>query len=401
MVGASLPFMSSLLRRLYIAQLATSTVDGAVLTIATLFFAVISGFGEAVVGLALAAGALAGLLLSVPIGMLADRVGIARTAAALSGVAALAMVLFLLADTVSVYAAGAICWGVAQSSLLSLRQALAASQTPLEGRVRLRAMLHTLVNIGMGLGSAWGAAAIALGRHEIFLGTFVVNAVVYLLAGFGYLTMHASSQAAIARLPLAESPAWRDGRLLLLTALNAVLQFTLPVMSVLLPIWVVTRTAAPDWLPAAALVMNMLIVVAVQLRWATWVNTAARARASGLIAAAAALLACTVLGLAPSFDGGLASAAALVGVLLTTVTEVTGGAAAWFQLTRLSPLGKQGEFQAVFATSTTLARIIGPALLLPFAIGVGLPAWLAIGAAMALAGVLLASTIARHATPSV
>jgi hypothetical protein len=50
----------------------------------------------------------------------------------------------------------------------------------------------------------------------------------------------------------------------------------------------------------------------------------------------------------------------------------------------------------VFATSTTLARIVGPAVLLPVAIGVGLPAWLGIGALMALAGVLLAATISRH-----
>lgn len=381
-----------LLRRVYAAQLATALGDGAVLTTATLFFGVISGFGEAVVGIALGGGALIGLLLSVPIGILADRVGLARMAALLSLVAATAMVLFSIAQTPGTYIAGAICWGVAQSSLMPMRQALAASQVPLERRVRLRAILHTLLNIGMGLGAAWGAVAIALQLHSVFIGTFVANAVICVLTGIGYLTLHASTRAAVAQLPAAESPAWRNGRLLALTALTAMLQFVMPVLSVLLPIWVVTRTAAPEWLPAAALVMNMVIVVATQLRWATWVSTASRARISVFMAGGAALLGCIALGLAPVFAPTVLT---IVGVLLITVTEVCAGAAAWYQLTRLSPVGRQGEFQAVFATSTTLARIIGPAILLPVVIGVGLPAWIVLGVVILFAGSLLSVLLKR------
>src|SRR4051812_19993709 len=152
--------MHSLLRRIYAAQLSTAVGDGAVLTTATLFFAVIKGFGEGVVGPALGGGALLGLVLSVPLGRLADRIGLARAAAGFSVVAAAAMVLFAIAQTPGMYVAGALCWGVAQANLLPLRQALAASQVPLEGRIRLRAILHTLLNVGMGLGAAWGAVAI-------------------------------------------------------------------------------------------------------------------------------------------------------------------------------------------------------------------------------------------------
>lgn len=386
-----------LLRRLFVAQLVTALGDGAVLTTATLFFAVIVGFGEQLVGLTLGAGALAGLLLSVPLGMLADKVGIARTAAVLSGLAAVAMILFALAQTPPMYIAGALCWGVAQASLAPMRQALAASQVPLEDRVRLRAILHTLMNIGMGLGAAWGAVAVALQLHPVFVITFIVNAVICVANGIGYLTLHSRSIAAMPHLPMAESPAWRNGRLLALTGLAATLQFAMPILSVLLPIWVVTKTAAPDWLPAAALVMNMLIVVGAQLKWATWVNTAARARLSVLVAGAAAVLACVTLGLAASLPAAGATVATIVGVLLITITEVTAGAATWFRLTQLSPVGRQGEFQAVFATSTTVARIVGPALLLPVVIAFGLPAWVILGLVVALAAILLTVTLRARA----
>jgi len=384
-----------LLRRVYAAQLATSLGDGAVVTTATLYFAVFRGFGEGVVGPALGGGALAGLLLSVPLGVLADRIGIARTAAAVSLVAVAAMALFAAANGPAMYVAGALCWGIAQASLVSMRQALAASQVPLESRVRLRAVLHTLVNIGMGIGSAWGAVAIALDSPSLFVGTFVVNAFVCLATGALYLGMHASSSAAIARLPRSESVAWRDGRLLALTAIAAMLQLAIPILGVLTPIWVVERTSAPEWLPAVALTMNMLVVVAVQLRWATWVNSVARARISAAIAGAAALLACLVLGLASGLPNAAATIAVLAGILLITVTEVCAGAASWYRLTQLSPVGRQGEFQAVFATATTAARIVGPALLLPLVMAVGLPVWAALGVVIAGAAVLLASALRR------
>ena len=384
------------LGRLFVAQVVTSVGDGAVLTTATLYFAVIVGFGEQLVGFALAGGALAGLLLSVPIGILADRIGLARAAAALSGVSATAMVLFAVASTPPMYVIGAGLFGVAQASLAPMRQAIAASQLPLDGRVRMRALLHTLHNIGFGAGAAAGAVAVALHLHAVFVGVFVTVAAICVITGIGYLTLHASTTAALSTLPGAESRVWRNPRLLALTGLSAVLQFAMPILSVLLPIWVATRTSAPEWLAAAALAMNTVIVVAVQLRWATFVNTAGRAKVSALIAGAAALLATVVLGTASGLDEAPAIIATIGGVLLITVTEVCAGAAAWFQLTRLSPVGRQGEFQSVYATSTTFARIVGAGVLLPVVMAVGLLAWGVLGAVIAVAGILLAVALGRR-----
>lgn len=386
--------MQSVLRRVYAAQLTTALGDGAVLTTATLYFAVIRGFGEGVVGPALGGGALLGLLLSVPLGRLADRIGLARAAAGFSVIAAVSMALFATSPTPAVYVAGALCWGVAQANLLPLRQALAASQVPLEGRVRLRAVLHTLLNIGMGLGAAWGAVAIALDDRAVFTATFVVHGAICLATGAVYAFLHSSAKRGAA-LPGAESAAWRDRRLLALTGLAGLLQLSIPILGVLTPIWIVERSAAPEWLPAVALTMNMLLVVAVQLRWATWVRTARRARLSAFVAGGAAIAACLTLGLAPGLGGVGAAVAALAGILFITVTEVTAGAASWFRLTQLSPVGRQGEFQAVFSTSTTIARIIGPALLLPLVMAVGLPAWAALGLLIAGAGATLAGVLRR------
>jgi hypothetical protein len=164
-------------------------------------------------------------------------------------------------------------------------------------------------------------------------------------------------------------------------------------LSVILPIWVATRTAAPEWLAALVLALNCAIVIATQLRWAGWVRTPERARVSSWLAAGSAVVAAVLVGLSDGVTQPAAVALVLGGGLLITVAEVCGGAAAWFQLTRLSPVGRQGEFQSVYGTSTTLARVVGPAVLLPLVIWYGLPAWIALGviiggAAYALAGML-------------
>lgn len=387
-----------LLARLYAAQVATSFGDGAVLATATLFFGVLSGFGVGAVGLALGGGALAGLLLSVPIGILADRVGIALTAALLSGLSAVAMVLFALAQSSTVYVVGAVAYGVAQASLMPMRQALAASQVGPDARVRMRAMLHTLLNIGLAFGTLWGAVAIAIGQPAFFVATFIGNAVICVLTGLGYLTMRATEP--IAHLPAMESPAFRDARLLALTGVAALLQCTMAFLSVILPIWVATRTAAPEWLAAAVLAMNCVIVIATQLRWATWVESARRARLSAWVAAAGAIGAAVLVGYSGSVTQPTAIVLVLAAGLLITIAEVCGGAAAWFQLTRLSPVGRQGEFQSVYGTSTTIARIVGPALLLPLVIAFGLPAWIALGVLIAGGATALAGMLARPASRS-
>ncbi|WP_224387816.1 hypothetical protein [Pseudonocardia sp. ICBG1293] len=113
--------------RVLVAQFVGSLTDGAVLATAVLYATTRIGVGAATVGVVLATAAAAALVLSVPIGMLADRVGLGRAATGLGAVAAAGLLLHAGAGGTAGYAAGAVCFAVGQAGLSAVRQAVAVS----------------------------------------------------------------------------------------------------------------------------------------------------------------------------------------------------------------------------------------------------------------------------------
>jgi MFS family permease len=86
----------------------------------------------------------------------------------------------------------------------------------------------------------------------------------------------------------------------------------------------------------------------------------------------------------------LATVLALVGVAMLTLGEVAAGPAAWHLALRGTPAARQGEYQAVFGMSFSLARILGPLIALPLITRFGPAGWVAVAVVMVSAGVSLA-----------
>lgn len=383
------------LRRMYTAQAVGAVVDGAVLATAVLYFGTRVGVPVPWIGLVLGAANLLALTAAVPLGALTDAVGARRAAVGFTCLVGASLAVYTVADGPWSYAVGAVVFVVAQTGSGAARQAVVAARVATTGRVAARARMHTLLNAGMGVGTVLGALVLAADAAAGFTllyggGALVLLGCALLLAGLpagGPVDPAAGPGTGRDRRVLA---ALGDRRLLTVTALTSVVQVCLPVLSVILPLWAAQGTRAPGWVPAAALALNTVLVLAVQRPWSDRVTSDARASRSALWAAAGLLGGCALFGAAGSGGPAAATSLILVGIVLLTLGEVAGGPPAWHLALRDVPAALQGRHQAVFGMAGSAARIVGTALLLPFVLAAGFWGWAVLGAAMAAAAAGLA-----------
>lgn len=377
-------------RSVYRVQGLSAIADGAVLTTVVLYFSVHVGIAESQVGLVLAAAAAVSLALAAPLGRMADRIGLRRSAVAYSLAVAVALVGYALAHSLWAYAVAGILFGVARSGIAATIQAIVAAQSIPEQRVPARARLHTLLNAGFGLGSVVGAAALALARPELFVALFAAGAATAVVCATMFARLRIGGTAPC-EVRGDRRGAFRDRRLLTVTGLNGSMLLTMPILSVLLPVWLVTRTAAPAWVAAVGFGLNTALVFLLQSRWSARVRTDANASRSALIAGATIASACVVFAMLPYRGAALATVLTLAAVFVLSAGEVAAGPAAWHLALRDTPADRQGECQAVFGMSFSLARILGPLVALPLIIALGSAGWLVIaGTVLAAAGGLAA-----------
>jgi MFS family permease len=376
-------------RPVYRIQGLSAIADGAVLTTVVLYFSVHVGIAESRVGLVLASAAAVSLALAAPLGRVADRIGLRRSAVAYSLAIAMALFGYTLAHSLWAYAVAGILFGVARSGIAATIQAIVAAQNAPEQRVPARARLHTLLNAGFGLGSVVGAVALALARPELFVALFAAGALTAVMcaAMFARLRIGGTSPRETRG---GRRGALRDRRLVTVTGLTGIMLLTMPILSVLLPVWLVTRTEAPAWVAAMAFGLNTVLVFLLQSRWSARVRTDAHASRSALIAGATIAGACLVFAMMPYGGAARAAVFALVGVVVLSVGEVAAGPAAWHLALRDTPAERQGECQAVFGMSFSLARILGPLAALPLIIAAGPIGWLVIAGTILAAGCGLA-----------
>ncbi|ASU59909.1 MFS transporter [Nocardiopsis dassonvillei] len=383
---------SPTVRRVYAVQFVSAVTDGAVLATTVLYFGTLVGLPARMIGLVLALAAGCALLSAAPLGAVADAVGLRRAAVAHSVLVAVALAVHLVADGLWTYAVGAVLFVVAQAGVGAARHALVASQVPPAQRVRARARMHTLLNAGLGAGTVAGALVLAVGTRPAFFAVFAAGAVVALVCA---ALLHGLPRALDRGGPGPGSagrglPALRDPRLAAVTGASALVQMCMPVLSVILPLWLSTRTSAPEWVAAVALGLNTALVLALQTPWSARVRTDTHAARSAAVAGASLAAACVLFGTASA--GGPVAAAALIlaGIVLLTVGEVGGGPPAWHLALRRAPAGLQGQYQSVFGMAASLARVLGSALALPLVLSAGTPGWAVLGAVMAAAaGVLV------------
>jgi MFS family permease len=362
------------------AQLANSVGDGAFVVTSALFFTRVVGLSTAEVGLGLTLAWLLGFLVGLPLGNLADRKGARGTAVLLALSTATAVASFLVVRSFAGFLVAAILYACSQTGLTAARQALLAGLVQPADRTRIRAFLQSTVNGGLAVGALLGGIALRFDSKAAYLTVFAIDALSFLIAAALIrrvppiaTTVRVKGEPRLAVL--------HDRPYAVLALLNAIMLLFMPLISLVGPLWIVTRTSAPSWVVASLMIVNTLGVTFFQVHIAKRVKdlrTAARSvRYAGLaMLAACAVFATTATHLKPAIT-------ALVLVLaaaLLTVGEMKLASGAWEISFGLAPADKQGQYQGFFGTGPAIARMLGPALLTTVILGWGPIGWLAVGA---------------------
>ncbi len=391
-------FNSRVARSLILAQASNAVGDGGFYVTSALFFSQVVGLTGGQIGAGLTVAWLAGFLLAVPLGQLADRWGLRRAGVALSLLTALALAVAPLPRSMSAFVAVTVVYAVAQSASTAVRQALLVTLVPPVARVLTRARLQAAVNVGLGVGAALGGLALLVGTTAAYVAIFLLDALTFLAAAAVLSRLpDPSPGASSASIPRAgrRLAVLRDRPYVAAAALNAVLYLYMPMLSVLLPLYVAQRTAAPTWAIGAVFVLNTTGVALLQVRAARRVVDLRTAVAVIRWAGVGLLLACVSFALAADTASAAAAVAVVaVAVVFQIVGEVLLASGSWEVGFGLADPGRQGQWQGLFSSGIPLARALGPLALTGLVLSWSGPGWLVLGTVYAAAALLMGPVVA-------
>ncbi|MGR6317865.1 MFS transporter [Micromonospora soli] len=375
-------------RTLALSTLINTVGRGTWLTASALFLTRSVGLTVAQVGVALTVTALVSLVASTPMGYLADRLGprglqIAALLASAGFTAALVAVRsfagFLLVG---------VLMAVADSATRGARGALIAGAVPPDQRVRTRAYLRAVTNVGISLGTVLAGFALAADTRAAYVSLILLDCATYLVAAAVLLRLPA--------VPPVPAPthgprliALRDRPFLAFTVLDGLMSMHFGLINIALPLWIAGHTSAPRWLISACLLVNTVVVVLFQVRASRGteelVGAGRAARRAGLVIAAA----CVLFALSGGVPTAVAVPLLLGGALVHVVGELWHAAAGWGISFGLAPAHAQGQYQGAYGMGMQLGSMVAPVVVTTLAVGWGVPGWLLLGGLFLLLGALV------------
>jgi MFS family permease len=256
--------------------------------------------------------------------------------------------------------------------------------------VRFRAQIQVVSNLGVAGGAAAGGIAAQVGTRPAYTVTLLACAACFLGA--------AALQAALPPMPpipLARTdrpgragvlPVLRDRPYLAVTGIHMLLSLQIQVLTLAIPLWIITRHAAPAWTVSALLLLNTGVVAVYQVRAAAGVVTPVDAGYRWRRAGFAFLGSCLIVPVTRWSGGWVAIALILLAVAVHTLGETWHGAGMFQLALGLAPAHAMGKYQGVFNFGEGAATAFGPLLVTLLCIAWGAPGWLVLGAVLLATG---------------
>ena len=379
-------------RDLAIQCVLSAFATGSFLTGTAVFFTRVVGLSGAEVGLGLSIAAGVGLLLQLPLGRLADRVGAKPLWVLASAVEAALYFAWPLIGGMVGFVAMLSVLAVFETAGLNARNVYRMAVFSRETRVRALAYMRAARNVGYSLGA--GASGVALG-----LGLDAVRAIPLLTGALLALNavMIATMLPAVARRVHVESveeaattssAAWRNRGFLVLAACNGVLGSNQILLNVVVPLWLVERTDAPDTLLAWLFGTNTVLAVLLQVRASRVADSVDGSLRATRWSGAAFVVSCAVLAVTHDTVGWVSIVLIWVGHITITGAELWQSAADWGFTSDLSDHRRLGDYQGVWGLGHRMESILFPALFTFLALEWGTPGWAVIAAIAVLAAVV-------------
>jgi MFS family permease len=378
------------LRSLTVVTLINTFGNGLFLTTSVLFFTRAADLTPAQVGLGLAAAGVCGIVAGVPVGRLSDRWGARRTLISLLLAEAIGVLAYTRIQSFALFLVLVCVVTFIDQGATTVRNALIGIALPPESRVRGRAYLRVMTNVGIGLGSAVAAVALHYDTLQAYESMVYINSVTFLAAAAILLRLPGGhllvASPTTIPLPSRRRLALADRPYLLITTLAGLLSIQVGILEVGVPLWVADHTNAPRWIISAVMVLNTAMVIILQLRLSRRAGDPARAATACLRAGSFFAAACVLFGLAHGLSPLLAVAVILGGGALHTLGEILSSAGGWALSYELADPSAPGDYQGVFNSGIAAGMLLSPLLVTSTAINFGMVGWLFLAALFLLTG---------------
>ncbi|WP_208885101.1 MFS transporter [Streptomyces sp. PBH53] len=367
---------------------------GLVITLSAVYFTRIVGVSVGQLGLGMAVSAAAALGAGIPLGKLAECRDPKRMLVALLLCQGLAIVLHVEVTTFIGFLGVTCLLAFVNEGANAVRSTLIANAIPPERRVRARALLRTITNVGFAGGAVLAGVALSGTDPHVYRLFLVVSACFFGLAA-GVMACVPSARGSNRE---GNTGAWtvlRDRPYLAVAVTNAFLQMYYSVFEIAVPLWIATRLNVPHSMISVLFILNTGVIVALQMPIGARFDRLAHAGRLCTAAGIGLAVACLLIALSPDLTDWQASALLVMAGLIYSLAEVLHTTGSWTAGFELAPEVAQGQYQGVFTTGGSLSQLLGPVFVSFVILSNGASGWLLAAASFGGAGLLMHAAIAR------
>ena len=375
-------------RILVISTFINTFGNGLFSVVSVLYFSRILGFSATQIGLAFTIAGIAEVSAAFPSGYIADRVNPVKLSVLATAATGFVSLGYFFIDTYLLFVIQLALIGFVDGVGRTARQTVIARIADPDGKVRLRAYLRAVTNVGIAFGSVVAGLALIVDTKSAYLTMIGLDIATYLVTAaivskLPALPPHPQARDHIATLAL------RDKPYVALTLINAIMSMHYLILDIVLPLWISGETTAPRAMVAVVFVINTVVVALFQVRASKGTEEplpAAHAmRRAGLII----FIACAIYSSSTYPESKWVSASLLaLGGTVHVIGELKQAAGSWGIGFGLPPESAQGQYQAVWGLGFSLNSMLAPIALTALCITLGVPGWLLLGSIIALAGIL-------------
>jgi MFS family permease len=362
--------------------------NGLFYTVSALYFTRIIGLSAQEVAVGLAIAAFGGISASLIFGRLADIWGPRGLAVYVTFICAIVDFAYLYANTFLSFALIATLISFLDRGGAAGRTVIISRIGGPDGRVRIRAYLRAVTNVGIGLGSFVAGFALVVDEAWAYQAIIIVNALTTFAKTYANWKMPNFPPLAGAKHEKA-TRALRDKAFVSLTLANAALATHYHMLDLAVPLWVASHTTAPTWVVAAAFLLNTIACVLFQVRMAKGTEDPVAAgfatrQGSYWLALSTVVYAAATYPSSPM----IATIVILAGSAIHVTGELRQAAGSFGIGYGIPPEHLQGQYQGVWSLSLSASHFISPIALTFLCLGLGVVGWVILGAIFLLMGAI-------------
>lgn len=388
---------------------------GVFLTLTVLYLTLVVELTPGEIAIASTSAAVVGIGASYVGGWLADRISARRLLVVVEVVDALALICYVfVGDLFLAILIGCVSFG-AGSAAHSTNAAIIARAFDGPARISARAVIRTVTNIGIALGSGVAAIALVLDTAEAYRVFLAAAGAISLVATVPLLRLPASVDAGHQRSAEGEALAaasgspeqggtsapgrspWRDPRYLAFVALNSIFGIHFGVFEYGIPLWITHNTDAPIVMVAVLLILNTVIVTAFTVVLSRGTEDPRRAGRVFGIAGVLMAGACVTYALAAGAPAWIAIVVLVVAGAAHAFAEVLSQGAGWGLAFELADPRSAGAYQGLVGMGYGALTAVGPPLIAITALQFGMIGWVLL-AVLFLASAVGVLVIGRRAS---